>query len=185
MRKMASWITGLTFGGTLKALARAAVYLLIYVIPVVILFFVVQSDPDVRSMLDLAKAYAAIDVMSIATTVALLGFIAFLLALISGLTGKWRAVNLASEGITVFVELAIHLTIVGLGDIGSMGYVSRTIAVPGEFHPAIVVDVRAIAWAWVIIAFFKLALAFAEYFEARRERQRSGVDQVAHQLGLS
>lgn len=156
----------------LKAVLSSIFYLLLYVVLPFLLLSVAQGDPQFKSMLDAAESMVGIDVAGIANTVIILGIVLALLVLVGGLTEKWSATNLACGVASILLQLAILLTVLGAGDIGSFGLISRTVQATGPYQPSFTVDMRFVALAMTAIAGANILVALATYLDARRERAR-------------
>jgi len=77
-----------------------------------------------------------------------------------------------SEVASTILHLAIVLTILGAGDIGNLGVISRTVQASGPSQPSFTIDMRSAAFALMAIAGVRVILAFAVYLDARKERTR-------------
>jgi len=156
----------------LKAALSSAFYLILCVVLPFLLLSMAQGDPQLRSMLDTARSTVGIDVAGIVNTIMIFGIVLALLVLVVGLTDKWSATNLACGVACILLQLAILLTILGAGDIGSFGVISKTVQAPGPSQPSFVIDMRLVALAVTAIAGAKIIVALAGYLDARRERAR-------------
>jgi len=156
----------------LKAILSSALYLLLYAVLPFLLLSMAQGDPQIRSMLDMARSMVGIDVAGIATTIMILGVVLAIAVLVKGLTDKWSTTNLACEIASILLQLTILLTVLGAGDIGSFGLISKTVQAPGPSQPSFTIDMRFVALAMTAIAGANIILALATYADARRERAR-------------
>jgi hypothetical protein len=157
----------------LKAVLSFVLYALLLVGGPWALIYMAQGNPQVMSMLDTVRSYAGIDVLSIATTTMVLGLFVALTALVKGLTDRWSALNLFCEVGSTLLQLGIVLLVLGAGDIGSLGVISRTLQVPGPSQPSFALDMRFVALAFIAIAGLEIVLAFARFYQARSERKKS------------
>jgi len=158
-------------------IAKAILVSLLYALLLVVLPWVLinwaQGNPQISAMLSTARSAANIDLISIATTIMVLGLLISVAALIKGLTDKWSALNLSCDVGSTLIELIIVLLVLGAGDIGSLGVISRTLQVPGPSQPSFILDMRFAALSFIVIAGLKIVLALAEFYQARSERKRS------------
>ena len=157
----------------LKAVVVFFLYALLLVVLPWVLVNWAQGNSQVSVMLQMVRSAASIDVISIATTIMILGVLISVAVLIKGLTDKWTVLNLSCEVGSTLLELVIVLLILGAGDIGSLGVISRTLQVPGPSQPWFTLDMRFAALAFIVIAGLSVVLAFAKFYEARQERKRS------------
>lgn len=147
-------------------------YLLFYVVLPFMLLSIGQGNPQIKSMLDMARSMVGIDVVGIASTIMILGVVMGTVVLVKNLTDKWSTTNFVCEAASTLLQLGIWLTILGAGDIGSFGVISRTVQVPGPSQPSFTIDMKFFALALTVIAGVKILLALGTYLDARRTQAR-------------
>ena len=157
----------------LKAVLSFFLYAILLVVLPWALINWAQGNPQISGMLDTVRSTAGIDVISIATTIMILGLLVSVAVLIKGLTDRWSVLNLSCEVASTLLHLTIVLLVLGAGDIGSLGVISRTLQVSGPSQPSFTLDMRFAALAFVAIAGLNIVLAFARFYQARSERKRS------------
>jgi uncharacterized membrane protein YuzA (DUF378 family) len=165
----------------LKAVLSFFLYALLLVVLPWALINWAQGNPQMAGMLDMARSTAGIDVISIATTIMVLGLLLSVAVLLKGLTDKWSALNLSCEVASTLLHLTILLVVLGAGDVASLGVISRTLEVPGPSQPSFALDMRPAAYAFIAIAGLNVILAFAKFYQARSERKRS-IGGIVHNL---
>jgi len=157
----------------LKAVLSFILHALLLVVVPWALIYLAQGNPQIMGMLNLVKSSASIDVLSMATTIMILGILVSLAALVKGLTDKWSTINLFCEVASTLLHLGIVLLVLGAGDIGSLGVISRTLQVSGPSQPSFTLDMRSVALALITIAGLNIVLTFARFYQARSERKKS------------
>jgi len=160
-------------GSLLKAVLSFVLHALLLVVLPWALIYLAQGSPQIMGMLNQVKSSASIDLLSMATTTMILGFLVSLAALVKGLTDRWSTINLFCEVASTLLQLGIVLLVLGAGDIGSFGVISRTLQAPGPSQPSFTLDMRFVALAFTVLAGLNVVLVFARFYQARSERKKS------------
>ena len=155
----------------LKASIGFIFYAVIFVLlPLAFLYFVQQS-PELPAILSQAKTMLGIDVNGIIITIAIAGAIVAMASLMAGLTESWSPMNLIPKIVSSLLRLFISLTLIGLGDAASMGYVAKSIYMQ-QAGIQFILDLRFFAIAMALVTSVELFTHFLEYAIARKEKSQ-------------
>lgn len=140
---------------------------LLVVLPLVLSYFIQQNN-TMLEMMNLLKSTDNIDLSGIPISIAGAGAIITVASLIADLTEASSTANLVANIISSLLSLFIFLVLIGLGDIGSMGYMART-TIMEQASIGFVLDLRFFAIAMILVVTAGIAVGFAQYLISRRE----------------
>ncbi len=115
-----------------------------------------------------------LDIPSLATQAALLGLVISAIALAKAITERTSIAYLILDISSNLVSLAFALLIVGVGNIGSLGYSSFKFT-QGKVTTEILLDLRVFIWLTVGVVALSVLQAVAKFREARAEETAKNV----------
>ena len=116
-------------------------------------------------------AATGLDVQSLATQTALLGLVVSAISLAKAITVSTSIAYLILDVSSNLVSLAFALLIVGVGNIGSLGYSSFKLT-QGKVTTEILLDLRVFIWLTIGVVALNVLQALVKFREARAEEEK-------------
>ncbi len=143
---------------------------LLVILPLVLSHFIQQND-TMLEMMNLLKKMANIDISGIPVSIAIAGAVIAVASLIADLTESSSLTNLVAKTISSLSSLLIFVLLIGLGDISSIGYVSRITSME-QASIGFVLDLRFFAIAMILAVTAGIVVGCVQYLVSRREMTR-------------
>jgi hypothetical protein len=109
-----------------------------------------------------------LNIQSLATQTAVLGLVVSALALVKAVVAKASIVYLLVDVSTNIFSLAFALLVVGVGNIGNLGYSSFSLK-QAKLTTEILLDLRVFIWLTVAVVGLSVLQSIARYREAKKE----------------
>ena len=147
---------------------EAASALLTFLILVVLPLAAIRLIPP--QTLDQLAA-TGLDVQNLATQTALLGLVVSAISLAKAITVSTSMVYLILDVSSNLVSLAFALLIVGVGNIGSLGYSSFKLT-QGKVTTEILLDLRVFIWLTIGVVALNVLQALVKFREVRTDEKK-------------
>lgn len=111
-----------------------------------------------------------LNLQSLTTQTAMLGLVVSALALVKAFVAKTSTVYLIVDVSFNVVSLAFAFLVVGVGNIGNLGYSSFRLT-QAKLTTEIVLDLRVFIWLTIAVVALSVLQSIAKYREAKREEE--------------
>jgi hypothetical protein len=147
-----------------EAASALLTFLILVVLPLAAIWLIPPQTLD-------QLAATGLDVQSLATQTALLGLVVSAISLAKAITVSTSMVYLILDVSSNLVSLAFALLIVGVGNIGSLGYSSFKLT-QGKVTTEILLDLRVFIWLTIGVVALNVLQALVKFREVRTDEKK-------------